>query len=127
MELSLSKLNEILDYQDRQMEQIYLSIRNSRYNISKADFKIYLKFLQNNHNTDDARKMFRYISQLYNENEILQDNVNFVDYLKEMSTIKSKKLFSMRLYEIVQKLKITDINFENVNESKKLINDIENV
>ncbi len=127
MELSLSKLNTILDQEDIEMKNSYLEIKNSRYTISKTDFKLYLRFLENNHNTNDAKKMFEYISQLYNGNEILQDNISFTDYLKEMSTIKSKKLFSMRLHEITEKLKIRDINYENFNESKKLLNDLENI
>lgn len=127
MELSLSKLNTILDQEDIEMKNSYLDIKNSRYNISKADFKKYLRFLENNHNTNDAKKMFEYISQLYNGNEILQDNINSTEYLKEMATIKSRKLFSMRLHEITEKLKIRDINYENFNESKKLLNDLENM
>ena len=123
MELSLSKLNLVLDNQD--VEKEYNKIKRRRHTISEKDFTRYLKYLESNHNVSNSKEMFKYISQLYNENAILQDNISFIDYLKIMATIKPKNLFAMRLSEITQKLSITDINFENFNEDKMLLHDIE--
>ncbi len=125
MELSLSKLNTILDNQDIDMEKEYERIRNSRRTISKNDFRLYVRLLENNHNISNAKEMFKYVSQIYNDNAIIQDNISIKDYLKEMATIKSKKLFSMRLFDITQRLSINDINFDNFNEEKMLLNDVE--
>lgn len=123
MELPLSKLNLVLDNQD--VEQEYQKIKRKRHTISEKDFPRYLKLLESNHNITDAKEMFKYVSQLYNDNTTLQDSINFIDYLKVMATIKPKKLYSMRLSEITQKLSITDVNFENFNEEKMLLHDIE--
>lgn len=123
MELSLSKLNSVLDNED--VKQEYRKIKKKRHSISDKDFAKYLRFLEDNKNIEKATEMFEYISQLYNDNAALMDNINFVDYLKRMSAIKAKTLFSMRLYDITQLLDITDVNFENFNEEKMLLHDIE--
>lgn len=125
MELSLSKLNTILDNQDTDIEKEYEKIRKNRRTISRNDFRLYVRLLENNHNISNAKEMFKYVSQIYNDNAIIQDNISIKDYLKEMATIKSKKLFSMRLFDITQRLSINDINFDNFNEEKMLLNDVE--
>lgn len=75
-------------------------------------------------NMKEATKVYNFISSIYNENPILQDNVNYLNYLETFSKISLKTILSMRMYEILDIFKINNISYENINEEKKLINDL---
>ena len=74
--------------------------------------------------TKESKKVYNYISAIYNTNPILQDNVNYMDYLESFSKINIRTILSLRMYDILELFKIHNINYENVNEEKKLINDL---
>ena len=73
---------------------------------------------------EKSKKVYNYISAIYNTNPILQDNVNYMDYLESFSKINTRTILSLRMYDILELFKIHNINYENVNEEKKLINDL---
>ena len=57
-------------------------------------------------------------------NTILQDNINYIDYLETFSKLSMKAILSMRMCDILEIFNIHNINYENINEEKKLINDL---
>ena len=74
--------------------------------------------------TKEAKEVYKYISYIYNENTILQDNIDYMKYLETFAKINIKSIFNMRMYQILELFKIENINYENINEQKKLINDL---
>ena len=83
-----------------------------------------LKNTKSKIDTKEAKEVYKYISYIYNENTILQDNVDYMKYLETFAKINIKSIFNMRMYQILELFKIENINYENINEQKKLINDL---
>ena len=83
-----------------------------------------LKNTKSKIDTEEAKEVYKYISYIYNENTILQDNVDYMKYLETFAKINIKSIFNMRMYQILELFKIENINYENINEQKKLINDL---
>lgn len=126
MELSLEQLNLILDNTDDNILRIYLNIKNKRHTLDKRDFELYSECLKDNNNfkASVAKKTYSYLQTIYNENTILQDNVDYVTFLKTMATLNQEGILSMRMYQFLEKFDLHNINHENVNESKGLVNDL---
>ena len=74
--------------------------------------------------TKEAKNVYNYLLTLYNNNTILQDNINYIDYLETFSKLSMKAILSMRMCDILEIFNIHNINYENINEEKKLINDL---
>ena len=71
----------------------------------------------------ELKKVFDHLCTIYNENTVLQDNVNRDEFLKTFSHLSSKKVLSMRMIEIIEMFKI-QVNIENINEARLLVNDL---
>ncbi len=129
MELSIDQLNSILDIEDgNEILQAYESIKNSRHLLTEAEFKIYVEMLKNNSSrkikVKIARKTYDYIANIYNTNTILQDNVSYLEYLDAFSKQSEKSIISLRMCQILDMFGMKNINYDNINEEKMLINDL---
>jgi hypothetical protein len=127
IELSIDQLNLLLDLDDGDaIKEAYNSIQKKRYELTKKEFGLFTDMLKNvksKINMKDAKKAYDYISLIYNSNTILQDNISYMDYLEAFSKISINSILTMRMYQIIEMFKI-QINYENVNEEKKLLNDL---
>ena len=104
----------------------YLSIKNARHTLTNNELNIFCYILKNNNNyvnLSDAKKRYNYIKSIYNNNSILQDNVSYLSFLKELAKYDYDTTINLRMYKILDIFNLHDVNFENINESKKLIND----
>lgn len=131
MELSIDQLNILLDMDDElSIKEAYNNIRINRHKLTESEFKIFLDMLSNTKsekiNKSEAKKVYNYIATIYNENSILQDSIDYLDYLEVFSKLSINSILSMRMCEILELFEIHTINYENVNEEKKLINDLTN-
>ena len=129
MELSIEQLNLLLDLNDKdEIISTYKRIEINRHELTQAEFELFEDMLKNTSvgkiRTKESKKVYNYISTIYNTNPILQDNVNYIDYLESFSKINTRTILSLRMYDILELYKIHNINYENVNEEKKLINDL---
>lgn len=129
MELSIEQLNLLLDLNDKdEIISTYKRIEINRHELTQAEFELFEDMLKNTSvgkiRTKESKKVYNYISAIYNTNPILQDNVNYIDYLESFSKINTRTILSLRMYDILELFKIHNINYENVNEEKKLINDL---
>lgn len=128
MELSIEQLNQLLELEDDSLiEKTYKEIKRKRHKLSQKEFSLFMKMLKNTKSkidTKEAKEVYKYISYIYNENTILQDNVDYMKYLETFAKINIKSIFNMRMYQILELFKIENINYENINEQKKLINDL---
>ena len=107
----------------------YLSIKNARHTLTNNELNIFCYILKNNNNyvsLSDAKKRYNYIKSIYNNNSILQDNVRYLSFLKELAKYDYDTTINLRMYKILDIFNLHDVNFENINESKKLINDYNN-
>ncbi len=127
MELSLEQLNQILENTDGESIKLcYMKIKNNRHLITEKDFKLYCEMLKNNHNRMiNKENVFSYIASIYNCNPILQDNVKYTEYLSCISRFSKESVLSMRMIDFLSIFNIQNVNYETINESKMLINDIE--
>lgn len=75
-------------------------------------------------NKKDAKKAYEYISSIYNNNPILQDNVGYLEFLDTFAKVDLKSITSLRMFQILDMFNIDNINYDNVNESKMLVNDL---
>ena len=108
----------------------YLSIKNARHTLTNNELNIFCYILKNNNNyvsLSDAKKRYNYIKSIYNNNSILQDNVSYLSFLKELEKYDYDTTINLRMYKILDIFNLHDVNFENINESKKLINDYNNI
>ncbi|MBO5477292.1 MAG: hypothetical protein J6A15_06020 [Clostridia bacterium] len=128
-ELSLEQLNLILANNGDNILDIYTSIKEKRHTLDSNDFGIYSEMLKNNgtFKAKFAKKTYAYIQAIYNENTILQDNVDYITFLKNMATLNQESILSMRMYQFLEMFNIYNINHENVNELKGLVNDLSEV
>lgn len=129
IELSIDQLNLLLDLDDgNAIKKEYTKIKSSRYKLSEKDLELFIDMVQNTKskkiNVKETTKVFKFISSIYNANPILQDNVNYMDYLETFSKLNLKAIFNMRMYEILDIFKIRSISYENINEENKLVNDL---
>lgn len=127
MELSLEQLNQVLESTDGESIKLcYMKIKNNRHLITEKDFNLYREMLKNNHNRmTNKENVFSYIANIYNCNTILQDNVGYREYLSCISRFSKESILSMRMIDFLNVFNIQNINYETINESKMLINDIE--
>lgn len=128
-ELSLEQLNLLLDNNGGNILEIYLNIKEKRHSLDKEDYKIYSEMLKDNGNFKSkvAKSTFNYLQAIYNENTILQDNVNYITFLKNMAKLNQESILSMRMYQFLEMFNLYNINHENVNEEKGLVNDLSSV
>lgn len=129
MELSIEQLNKILEIEDVNLiQQTYENIKTNRYKLTSKEFNTFMRMLNdsksNKIDVQEAKNVYKYISNIYNENPILQDNINYIEYLEKFSKINTKTIASMRMYQILEVFKIQNIIYENINEEKKLVNDL---
>ena len=129
MELSIEQLNKLLEIEDVNLiQKTYENIKTSRYKLTSKEFNIFMKMLKdsksNKIDVQEAKNVYKYISNIYNENPILQDNINHIEYLEKFSKINIKTILSMRMYQILEVFEIQNIVYENINEEKKLVNDL---
>ena len=129
MELSIEQLNKILEIEDVNLiQKTYEDIKKKRYKLTSREFNTFMRMLKNSKSNkidvQEAKNVYKYISNIYNENPILQDNVNYIKFLEKFSKINTKTIISMRMYQILEVFEIQNIIYENVNEEKKLINDL---
>lgn len=126
-ELSFEQLNQLLDADDdREVLKTYNTILKNRHILTNEQFPLFKELLKNTKakvNTSEAKKVYNHICTIYNENTILQDNVNRDEFLRAFSQLSTKKILSMRMIEIIEMFKI-QVNFENINESRLLVNDL---
>lgn len=126
-ELSFEQLNELLDQENGDnIINCYSTIKRSRHLLTSKEYSIFEDKLRNTKvkvRVKEAKKVYDYISQIYNNNTILQDNINYKDYLDAFSKVNLKYALSMRMYQIIDMFNIK-INYENINEEKKLVNDL---
>lgn len=129
MELSLEQLNLVLDNTDGNILDIYMGIKEKRHTLDKEDFAIYSVMLKDNNNfkASIAKKAYSYLQAVYNENTILQDNVDYISFLKNMAAINQEDILSMRMYQFLEMFNLYNINHENVNETKGLVNDLSDI
>ena len=107
----------------------YLSIKNARHTLTNNESNVFCYILKNNNsyvNVSDAKKRYNYIKNIYNNNTILQDNISYLAFLKEFAKYNYENIVKLRMFEILDIFNLHDVNFENINESKKLINDYNN-
>ena len=128
-ELSLEQLNLVLDCTDGNILDIYMNIKENRHTLDKKDFVIYSEMLKDNGNfkAKNAKKTYAYLQTIYNENTIFQDNVNYITFLKNMAKLNQESILSMRMYQFLEMFNLYNINHENVNEAKGLVNDLSDV
>ena len=129
MELSIEQLNKILEIEDVNLiQKTYEDIKKKRYKLTFREFNTFMRMLKNSKSNkidvQEAKNVYKYISNIYNENPILQDNINYIEYLEKFSKINTKTIASMRMYQILEVFKIQNIIYENINEGKKLVNDL---
>lgn len=129
MELSIDQLNILLDMSDGEsIKKAYRTIKKNRHNLTEREFKLFNDMLKNTKSekidTKEAKNVYNYLLTLYNNNTILQDNINYIDYLETFSKLSMKAILSMRMCDILEIFNIHNINYENINEEKKLINDL---
>lgn len=127
--MSIDQLNLLLDLDDgNAIKKEYTKIKTSRYKLSEKDLELFIDMVQNTKSkkihVKETTKVFKFISSIYNANPILQDNVNYMDYLETFSKLNLKAIFNMRMYEILDIFKIRSISYENINEENKLVNDL---
>lgn len=129
MELSIDQINMILDLENGEdIKKEYATIVNKRHKLTNEEFRIYFEMLKNNTfskvNKKDAKKSYEYISSIYNNNPILQDNVGYLEFLDTFAKVDLKNITSLRMFQILDMFNIDNINYDNVNESKMLVNDL---
>lgn len=132
MELSLAQINMILDLEKGEdIKKEYAAIVSRRHKLTNGEFRIYVEMLKNNAlkkvGKKDAKKSYNYISSIYNNNPILQDNVGYLKFLDTFAKMDFKQITSLRMIQILDIFSIEDINYNNVNESKMLVNDLANI
>ncbi len=127
-ELSLGQINLLLDCENvKDVVKVYQKILTGRHSLDmKSDYKLYKELLKNNGNFDSklSKKVYTYISTLYNDNTILQDNVDYHSFLGKMATLNQENILSMRMYQFLDMFNLYNINHEAVNEARGLINDL---
>ncbi len=114
----------------KKIRKAYLNIQNSRHNLTNKEFHIFCYALRNNNsyiNISDAKKRYKYLKSIYNNNTILQDNVSYLLFLKELSKYSFDNMIKLRMYQILNIFNLNDVNYENINEEKRLINDYNNI
>lgn len=132
MELSISQINMILDLENgKDIQKEYDTIINRRHKLTNEEFRIFTEMLKNNTfgkvNKKDAKESYNYISTIYNNNPILQDNVGYLEFLDVFAKTNLKNITSLRMIQILDMFNIDNINYDNVNESKMLVNDLTNI
>ena len=110
----------------KKIRKAYLNIQNSRHNLTNKEFHIFCYALRNI-NISDAKKRYKYLKSIYNNNTILQDNVSYLLFLKELSKYSFDNMIKLRMYQILNIFNLNDVNYENINEEKRLINDYNNI
>lgn len=127
-ELSLGQINLLLDCENvKDVVKVYQKILTGRHSLDmKSDYKLYKELLKNNGNFDSklSKKVYTYISTLYNDNTILQDNVDYHSFLGKMAILNQENILSMRMYQFLDMFNLYNINHEAVNEARGLINDL---
>lgn len=127
-ELSLGQINLLLDCENvKDVVKVYQKILTGRHSLDmKSDYKLYKELLKNNGNFDSklSKKVYTYISTLYNDNTILQDNVDYHSFLGKIATLNQENILSMRMYQFLDMFNLYNINHEAVNEARGLINDL---
>lgn len=132
MELSIDQINMILDLENGEdIQKEYATIVSKRHTLTNEEFRIYVEMLKNNTfgkvNKKDAKETYEYISSIYNNNPILQDNVGYLEFLDAFAKTNLKNITSLRMIQILDMFNIDNINYDNVNESKMLVNDLTNI
>lgn len=126
-DVSFEQLNQLLDANDdKEVLSIYNTILKNRQMLTNAQFPLFKELLKNTKakvNLSEATKVYNHICTIYNENTILQDNVDRNEFLRAFSQLSFKKILSMRMIEIIEMFKI-QVNFENINEARLLVNDL---
>lgn len=125
MELSLEQLLLVLQYKGRKMKYAYNKIKENRHCLTDLDFNIYCNMLNKNNkfSSKEAKVVYEFIRDIYNSNTIIQDNIKPTQYLRKFASLNQKKVISMRMLDILKVFNIHKINYENINESKNLLND----
>ena len=117
-ELSLGQINLLLDCENvKDVVKVYQKILTGRHSLDmKSDYKLYKELLKNNGNFDSklSKKVYTYISTLYNDNS----------FLGKMATLNQENILSMRMYQFLDMFNLYNINHEAVNEARGLINDL---
>lgn len=125
MELSLDQLFLILRCRGKKIKDTYEIIKERRHYLTDSDFEIYRDMLKNTRkfSSKEAKTVYAFIKDIYNNNPIIQDNVQYKQFLKKFASLNQSKVVSMRMHDILKLLNIRRINYENVNESRNLLND----
>lgn len=129
LELSLDPLNDVLDSSNSaEMYEKYKNIEKNRCKITSDHYTVFREMLKENHNTYKGKHdVFNYVREIYNNNKILQDNVDYLKYLSGMAKLTQSKIYNMRMVDILDMYNVRNVNFETINESKKIINDLTQV
>lgn len=125
--LSFEQLNQLLDADtDKEVLTVYNKILKNRKLLTNDQFSLFkdmVKSAKTKYSASELKKVFDHLCTIYNENTVLQDNVNRDEFLKTFSHLSSKKVLSMRMIEIIEMFKI-QVNVENINEARLLVNDL---
>ena len=121
IELSFNQIKLILLGDVNSIKDRYLAIKNSRHLLTNNDFKLYEELLKNNDNDTsyNAKKVFAYISEIYNNTVILQDNVDYITFLENMAKINQESIIKMRMYQIIDIFKMYNLDNEAIKDSKE--------
>lgn len=121
IELSFNQIKLILLGDVSSIKDRYLAIKNSRHLLTNNDFKLYEELLKNNDNDTsyNAKKVFAYISEIYNNTVILQDNVDYITFLENMAKINQESIIKMRMYQIIDIFKMYNLDNEAIKDSKE--------
>ncbi len=122
IELSFNQIKFLLSDIDS-IKDRYLTIKNSRHLLTDNDFKLYEEMLKSNDNgtSYNAKKVFAYISELYNNTVMLQDNVDYITFLENMAKIDQESIIHMRMYQIIDIFKSYNLDNEAIKDSKESI------
>ena len=121
IELSFNQIKLILLGDVNSIKDRYLAIKNSRHLLTNNDFKLYEELLKNNDNDTsyNAKRVFAYISEIYNNTVILQDNVYYITFLENMAKINQESIIKMRMYQIIDIFKMYNLDNEAIKDSKE--------
>ena len=121
IELSFNQIKLILLGDVNSIKDRYLAIKNSRHLLTNNDFKLYEELLKNNDNDTsyNAKRVFAYISEIYNNTVILQDNVDYITFLENMAKINQESIIKMRMYQIIDIFKMYNLDNEAIKDSKE--------
>lgn len=129
MDLSIHQITEIAEQKDaRSVRETYNNIINKRHVLNKDDFKLYVNMLEDKHNYENmrtAKKMYEYISLMYNSNTTLQNNISYENYLNKMSEYSDRSIFKMRAMDIIRLFGLSDTNFEIAKDTSEEFSDSE--